>query len=71
MSGLPRSENHPDSGSPSRRSATGDPQICVCDDWQVADDAVFLNMGKVIAHGPVSEVLTNPQLVEIYLGVAT
>jgi ABC-type branched-subunit amino acid transport system ATPase component len=38
---------------------------------QVADDAVFLNMGKVIAHGPVSEVLTNPQLVEIYLGVAT
>jgi branched-chain amino acid transport system ATP-binding protein len=38
---------------------------------QVADDAVFLNMGKVIAHGPVSEVLTNPQLVEIYLGVAS
>jgi ABC-type branched-subunit amino acid transport system ATPase component len=38
---------------------------------RVADDAVFMNMGKVIAHGQVSDVLTNPQLIEIYLGVAS
>lgn len=34
-----------------------------------ADDAVFMNLGRIIASGATRDVLRDPKLVEIYLGV--